>query len=34
MVDEDSRSTDLSVSGEEGHSKFYWLVTFFVVVFY
>ena len=29
MVDEDSHSTDLSVSGEEDHSQFYWLITLF-----
>ena len=29
MVDEDSHSTDLSVSGEEGYLTFYRLITFF-----
>ena len=30
MVDEDSHSIDLSVSGEKVHSTIYWLITFFV----
>ena len=31
MVGEDSRSTDLSVSGKKGHSTNYWLITFFLI---
>ena len=33
MVGEDSRSTDLSVSGKEGHSTNYWLITSFFFIF-
>ena len=33
MVDEDSHSTDLSVSGEEKLiPQFYWLITFLVLI--